>query len=69
MEASAVLAALRARRKRLGVSLDELGVALGVDAGALSRFERGYRPLPKGLERSDYERALDQLESQQGAAA
>jgi transcriptional regulator with XRE-family HTH domain len=58
---------VRARRRRLGVSLDELGTAMGVDSGTLSRFERGYRALPRGLTRADYERVLDQLEAERTA--
>lgn len=52
---------LRDRRRRLGCSLDDVALRLSVDVGSLSRFERGFRALPRGLTREHYEQALDEL--------
>lgn len=58
------------RRKRLRVTQRDVGKLLGISRLAdISDFENGHRDLPRGLTRADYERALDQIESQQGAAA
>ena len=61
---------LRKRRKRLGISLDELGAELEVDISGISRFERGFRvDLPHGKGRADYEAALSRIEGRRQGAA
>ena len=50
---------LRVKRREVGLTLDDMSIALGCDISSISRFERGYRSdLPGGLGRADYERVL-----------
>lgn len=50
------------RRRNLGITQTDLARALGCgDKAAISKFENGQAPLPHGLTRDDYERALDEL--------
>lgn len=56
---------LRDRRVELGMSLDEVCIALGMpgNASELSRWERGARKsIPGNASTKDYERVLDGFE-------
>lgn len=62
---------LQARRRRLRLNQRDIAERLGLARAAyVSEFETGLRAsFPNGLGRADYERVLDQIETQRGAAA
>jgi len=60
---------VRIRRRRLGLSLDEVAFAMGTSVSTLSRFERGMlATLPGEQTEADYEAVLDQLEAERTTA-
>lgn len=52
---------LMVKRKRLGLSQDDLAQELGTVQPVISAFERLNAPLPEGRSREDYIAALDKL--------
>ncbi len=53
---------LRAERRKARIQAKDVADELGIDSGALSRFELYGAPLPHGLGESDYHTALTAID-------
>ena len=59
--------AIKARLAYLGITQERLALALGLERSALTRYLRGARPMPEGLEASIHAK-LDHMEASEKAA-
>ena len=67
MTASPDIPSIRARIAYLGLTREQVAIAMGLERSALSRYLNGTRPMPEGME-ARIHATLDKLERAEQAA-